>query len=69
MSYVRKRLPELDELKKEYEDLGHEEFLRHYSKYDTFIGPSESMIFLNQVFKKEELNKNNNQSSCTTSQK
>lgn len=68
MTYIRKRLPELEEIKQEYERDGHEKFYRIYSKYDTFMGPSESMDFLNSVFEKEQTIKNN-KSSCTTSQK
>lgn len=59
MTYINKRLPPLSEIKKEYEEKGHEEFVRIYIKYDTFIGPSESMDFLNEVFEKNQTIKNN----------
>lgn len=68
MTYIKKRLPELEDIKQEYERDGHETFYRIYSKYDIFMGPSESMAFLNSVFEKEQTIKNN-KSSCTTSQK
>ena len=68
MTYIKKRLPELNDIKQEYERDGHETFYRIYSKYDTFVGPFESMDFVKSVFEKELIIKNN-KSSCTTSQK
>lgn len=68
MTYITKRLPPLAEIKKEYEDRGHAAFYNLYSKYEGFMGPSESMDFLNEVFEKNQTIKNNT-SSCITSQK
>ena len=68
MTYITKRLPSLEEIKKEYEEKGHVAFCNIYSKYEGFMGPSESMDFLNEVFEKNQTIKNN-KSSCITSQK
>lgn len=54
MTYIRKKLSSLSELKKEYDERGHEEFCRIYVKYDSFIGSPESMDFLTSVLKKEK---------------
>lgn len=53
MTYINKRLLELDDLKKEYDRLGEKEFIRIYSKYEGFMGSQESIEFIKQVFSKE----------------
>jgi hypothetical protein len=59
MTYINKRLPPLSEIKKEYEEMGSEKFINLYIKYEGFIGPVESMEFLKNVFKEDQLIKNN----------
>jgi len=38
------------ELINEYKTKGREGFLWRYSKYDAFIGPAESITFINTIF-------------------
>lgn len=68
MTYIKKNLPSLSQIQEEYEKMGHLEFVNFYRKYDTFIGDSESIEFLNSIINTKTTN-TNNQSSCTTSQK
>ena len=44
MSYVKVYLPELDELKNKIET--NYDVLRYYSKYEGFVGSSESIDYL-----------------------
>ena len=56
MSFVKKYLPSLNELKKEIDT--NPDVLKYYSKYDTFIGDSDSIQFLiQQLTTKLKLNK------------
>jgi len=57
MGFNKRYLPELEDLKKEYEHDGHEQFVRRMSKYDALIGPSDSMKFVNHIID-EEIKKN-----------
>lgn len=46
MSFVKKYLPPLDELKKQIH--ANPDLLKYYSKYEGFIGDSDSIQFLIQ---------------------
>jgi hypothetical protein len=59
MTYINKRVPPLSEIKKEYEEMGSEKFINLYIKYEGFIGPVESIDFLNSIFEKNQTTKNN----------
>lgn len=47
MSFNKKMVRSLEDLKKEFEELGEEQFVRIYSKPDTLLGPSDSIEFIN----------------------
>ena len=55
-------MPNLTELKETYSEIGHAEFMKFLSRREAFIGPIDSINFINQLIKKE-------QEPCTTSQK
>lgn len=56
MSFVKKYVPSLNELKKEIHT--NPDALKYYSKYDVFIGDSDSIQFLiQQLTTKLKLNK------------
>lgn len=57
MSYIKVYLPELDELKNRIRT--NTDGLLYYSKYDTFIGSSESMDYLNKKLKEYYDSKSN----------
>ena len=46
MGLNKRYLPELKELKEEYKTRGHEEFVRIHRKYEAFIGPIQSVNFV-----------------------
>jgi hypothetical protein len=49
MSYTHKHLPTLEDLKANIET--NPNVLRYYSKYDTFIGSTESIDYLDKKLK------------------
>jgi hypothetical protein len=53
MGFNKKYLPELHDLKVEYKERGHSEFVRTYLKYDTLIGSDESFKFLTKKLTKK----------------
>jgi hypothetical protein len=53
MSFNIKYLPSLDELKLEYERVGHSKFLDHIKNYESFVGPVESQKFINKIITKK----------------
>ena len=55
MSYVYTHLPEIDDLKKNIET--NPNVLSYYSKYDAFVGSSESVNYLTQKIKEYDENK------------
>lgn len=62
MGFNKWHVPELKEVQQMYEEQGHIEFVKFLRRRDAFIGPPESIDFINQILKKE-------QEKCTTSQK
>lgn len=50
MSFNKRLVRPLDEVKQEYEKLGHEAFVRKYIKADAFIGPKDSIDFIHDRF-------------------
>jgi hypothetical protein len=52
MTYILKRLPNIDELKKELETQPTN--IKYYIKYDTFIGDDNSIEYLNNKIKSYE---------------
>lgn len=60
MGFEKRYLPNISILEKEYETLGHEEFVRRLLKYDALIGPNDSVEFANDKIKK------NKDDQCTT---
>lgn len=54
--------PSLDEVKQMYTDMGHTDFIKFLSRRDAFVGPPNSINFINRILKKEH-------EKCTTSQK
>ena len=55
MSYVYTHLPEIEDLKKNIET--NPSVLRYYSKYEGFVGSSESIDYLTQKIKEYNENK------------
>jgi hypothetical protein len=64
MGFNKKYLSDLETLKKEYET-SPTDFIRYMQKCDAFIGPSDSINFVNQIL----TSNNKKQTVCTTSQK
>lgn len=54
MGVNKKFLQELKKLKEEYSEKGRDEFIKKYQKADVFIGPSESINFLEKVLKSKK---------------
>lgn len=48
MTYIKKYLSSPEDLQKEY-DRNPELFISFYSKYETFLGPEESKILLDEL--------------------
>lgn len=57
MSYTHTHLPSLEDLKQNIET--NPNALRYYSKYDTFIGSSESIDYLDKKLKEYYDSKSN----------
>jgi len=60
MSFNKRYLPSIESLKEDYEKLSLSEFyIRHIKRVDAFIGATESLDFINEVFEeyKQEINK------------
>jgi hypothetical protein len=57
MTYILKRLPNIDKLKEELEI--HPTNIKYYMKYDTFIGDDNSMEYLNDKIKSYDKNSTN----------
>jgi hypothetical protein len=55
MSYVYTHLPQIEDLKKNIET--NPNVLRYYSKYDGFVGSTESVNYLTQKIKEYNENK------------
>lgn len=53
MSFNKKFLPELEEMKRLYESYGHERFIEIYSKADAFVGSTESIEFVKEKLKQK----------------
>jgi hypothetical protein len=53
MSFNIKYLPNISELRLEYETLGHEKFVEHIKKYESIVGPIESQKFINKIITKK----------------
>jgi hypothetical protein len=54
-------LSNVENLQREYDNVGLETFVKRYGKYDAITGPSESFRFLEKKIKEyETVNKNNN---------
>lgn len=51
MSFNKRFVRSLPEVKEEYFEQGHEEFVKIYKKADAFIGPSDSIDFIEARFK------------------
>jgi hypothetical protein len=47
MTYLKKYVDQLSVIKKEYLELGESKFIKKYSKYESLIGPEESINFIN----------------------
>ena len=62
MGFNKWYVPDLPDLKEMYEDMGHSEFIKLAYRRDAFIGPTDSIDFINRLLKKE-------QEKCITSQK
>jgi hypothetical protein len=61
MGFNKVFLSNLDSLKNELSEIGKEEFIKKYSKYESILGSIEAVKFLEQNLK-------NNQTSCITSE-
>ena len=55
MSYIYTHLPEINDLKKNIET--NPNVLSYYSKYDAFVGSTESVNYLTQKIKEYDENK------------
>lgn len=53
MGLNKKYLPEIKDLKQEYKELGHSEFVRIYQKYEILIGSDKSFRFLDKKLTKK----------------
>ena len=53
MGLNKKYLPEISDLKSEYKELGHSEFVKIYQKYDMIIGSDKSFRFLDKKLTKK----------------
>ena len=62
MSFNKYYLPEIEELKKQYIEMGHSIFMDRINKRDVLIGSTESQEFIEELIKKQN-------SQCITSQK
>jgi len=47
MSFNKRIVRSLPELQKEFEEIGHDQFIRIYSKPDALMGPTDSIEFIN----------------------
>lgn len=47
MGFNKKFVQPLDKVMEEFEEMGEKEFIRRYSKVDSFVGPTESIQFIN----------------------
>lgn len=56
MGFNKWFVPDLQELQKMYSTLGHQEFITFVNKRDAFVGPTDSINFINQILKKEKEN-------------
>ena len=54
MGFNKWYVPELKEVQQMYEEQGHTEFVKFLRRRDAFIGPPESIDFINQILKKEQ---------------
>ena len=57
MTSTHAHIPNLKELKNQLDTLGVEEFHKHYSVYESFIGPDDAMEFLEEEIRKYEIYK------------
>ena len=57
MGFNIRYLPSLKELKKTYDRDGHEEFVRSYKRTEAFIGPSQSINFVQKMINKKQKTK------------
>lgn len=48
MSIRKAFLPEINEIKKFYNDAGFDAFVKRYAKVEVFLGPSDSIDFINE---------------------
>lgn len=48
MSIRKAFLPEVNEIKKFYDDAGFDAFVKRYVKVEVFLGPSDSIDFINE---------------------
>lgn len=62
MGFNKWYVPELEQVQEMYKEQGHANFVKFLGRRDAYIGPPESIDFINQIIKKE-------QEKCTTSQK
>lgn len=53
MSFNKKRVPELEELKRKHEELG-DEYLEKFRSCDALIGPADSGKYLDDFFKSKD---------------
>lgn len=49
MGLNKKYLPDLEKIKEEYEKSSPSDFIKKYSKYEVFIGPIESINFIEKI--------------------
>ena len=62
MGFNKWHVPDVSVLNERYKEMGHAEFIKFLNGRDAFIGPPESINFINQLLKKEH-------EQCITSQK
>lgn len=55
MGFSKCHLPDIENLIKEYNELGLVAFIKSYRKYDAMVGPTESFQFLDEKKKEYEL--------------
>jgi len=51
MGYHHCHLPEVNKLEEQFQKLGLEQFIKYYSKYETLIGETDRMSYIQQKIK------------------
>lgn len=58
MTKLHTHIPQVEQLLKEFENMGIETFVKRYTSYESLIGPSESIKFIEEKVKEYKKLKN-----------